>query len=117
MTPSHQQVLEQAAAKQLTGTLADNHVLFDALIRNGHSLPKTMTCIEAAPICRLILKDQTIDFHLVRQKDRILTLINRSQYADATQLLHFIEPLWNHLNYGYKYAELMLLIDEKRRPS
>lgn len=47
-----------------------------------------------------------LDNILVRQKDEIIRMIDRGDIDNALGALRVLWPLWNRLDYAYKYIEL-----------
>lgn len=47
-----------------------------------------------------------LDYALVRQKDKLLQLINDEKYEEAFSILEFVKDLWESCSYGYKYLEV-----------
>lgn len=62
--------------------------------------------------------NQELDYIFIRQKDYIISLINKKQYFKATACLELVSELWVANNYEYKLQELTLRLaynDAKRR--
>ena len=47
-----------------------------------------------------------LDWELIRQKNRILGLVNDEKYEEALLLLDFSEALWKDCSYAYKTREI-----------
>ncbi len=47
-----------------------------------------------------------VEWELVRQKNRILELVNEERYEEALLLLDFSESLWKECSYAYKTREI-----------
>lgn len=47
-----------------------------------------------------------LDWELIRQKNRILELVNEERYEEALLLLDFSESLWKECSYAYKTREI-----------
>lgn len=54
-----------------------------------------------------MLTESELDNILVKQKDRILSLINAGRTDTAREILFIVCDLWFKCNYGYKYQELI----------
>lgn len=61
-----------------------------------------------------MLGDIELDNALVRQKNKILLLINNNCHEAATMLLDFTADLWKGQGYEYKTRELRAIIKEAR---
>lgn len=51
-----------------------------------------------------------IDNELIRQKDRLIVLVNDGQFQEALTILEFVRELWEAAGYGYKYHEMVTRI-------
>ena len=58
--------------------------------------------------------EQKIDNILIRQKDKIRSLILSGKYDEAKFLLKFSEEFWKEMDYHYKWKELMHLIKSEQ---
>lgn len=52
------------------------------------------------------MNNAEFDNQLVRQKDRIIDLINNGKIQEAKAALHVVEEMWAAAGYSYKYKEL-----------
>ena len=52
------------------------------------------------------LTEEEMDFLLVRQKDKILSLINHQKFREAQLCLDLVKELWFTHTYEYKFDEL-----------
>lgn len=51
--------------------------------------------------------NQELDYILIRQKDYIISLIDKKQYFKAKCCLELVSELWTANNYEYKSTELL----------
>lgn len=49
---------------------------------------------------------EEFDFLLIRQKEKILTLINNNRIREALYCLNLVKELWCTHEYKYKYEEI-----------
>lgn len=49
---------------------------------------------------------EEFDFLLIRQKEKILTLINNNRIREALYCLNLVKELWCTHEYAYKYEEI-----------
>lgn len=59
------------------------------------------------------MNEKQLDFLIVRQKDKILQLINHSRKKEALIALDVVKELWDHCDYTYKYDEIKERINQQ----
>lgn len=64
---------------------------------------------------------EKLDNMLVRQKDYILSTLDKGDYRAALLTLHCLREFWYAMNYGYKFEEILEKIKKQkervRRPT
>lgn len=50
---------------------------------------------------------------LVRQKDKIIHMIDHGRTTEALAALSVVREMWESLSYGYKYSELLTRLEIK----
>jgi hypothetical protein len=61
------------------------------------------------------MAEAELDNQLVRQKDKIIHMIDNGQIEEALSALSVVREMWESLRYGYKHAELMTRLKISRR--
>ena len=60
------------------------------------------------------MTETQLDNQLVRQKDRLIELIDNGKTEQAQIILQFVREMWEAANYGYKFAELQARLKFQR---
>lgn len=60
------------------------------------------------------MSDAEFDNQLVRQKDRIIDLIDNGKIPEAQAALNVVEEMWAAASYSYKFKELVTRLDRKK---
>ena len=60
------------------------------------------------------MTEAQLDDQLVRQKDRLIELIDSGKTEQAQTILQFVREMWEAANYGYKFAELQARLKLKQ---
>lgn len=115
MNPKDLECLRQTSKAKLFGALRDHPNVHLTLNEQRIGLPLDTRMRTVSRVCELLVKEDEIGYHLIRQKDHIRGLISKNRLTEAANLLYFLEPLWIFFDYHYKFAELMIQIDEAKK--
>lgn len=63
---------------------------------------------------RPTMDEAQFDNLLVKQKDRIIKMIDSGNIIQAQAALEVVREMWEYANYGYKYKELELRLNIKQ---
>jgi soluble cytochrome b562 len=82
--------------------------------RHTEASPTTKTGRKMQNPIRPTMDEAQFDNLLVKQKDRIIKMIDSGNIIQAQAALEVVREMWEYANYGYKYKELELRLNIKQ---